>query len=165
MRTARPESPSWPGDRLLLAWAHQTWGHQVRKLAFSPLAQVATLGGVGLTLGSRGAPDRQGPTKQLVTITNSGGEQWMQLLTRAQSKSLLVTPYYACLLSLSFWETAWGGCDPVGTVVSRIFHGGQDYPAIHAPLPPAACFLPCAHFYKRSRDTSNFVELSESDVK
>lgn len=41
-----------------------------------PLAQVATLGGVkGLTPGSWGAPDRQGPTKQLVTITNSGGEQ------------------------------------------------------------------------------------------
>lgn len=29
----------------------------------------------GLTPGSWGAPDRQGPTEQLVTITNSGTEQ------------------------------------------------------------------------------------------
>ncbi|KAI9518181.1 hypothetical protein NQZ68_039385 [Dissostichus eleginoides] len=47
MRTARPESPSWPRDHLVLAWARQTRGHRVRKLASSPLAQLAPLGGVG----------------------------------------------------------------------------------------------------------------------
>lgn len=46
MRAARLESLSWPGDGLLLAWAHQTQGHWVRELASSPLAQVAPLGGV-----------------------------------------------------------------------------------------------------------------------
>lgn len=46
MCTARPESLSWPRDRLLLAWARQMRGHQVRELASSPLAQVAPFGGV-----------------------------------------------------------------------------------------------------------------------
>lgn len=46
MCTARPESPSWPRDHLLLAWARQMRGHQVRELASSPLAQVAPFGGV-----------------------------------------------------------------------------------------------------------------------
>lgn len=61
--------------RLELAWAHQIKGNQVRLLASAPLAQVTPLGAEGLTLGSWGAPDRQGPTKQLVTITNRDLEQ------------------------------------------------------------------------------------------
>lgn len=47
MRTARPESPSWPADCSLLAWVRQTQSNRVRELASSPLAQVAPLGGVG----------------------------------------------------------------------------------------------------------------------
>lgn len=87
-------------------------------------------GGVG-TPDSWRAPDRQGPTKQLVTITNSGTEQWIQLFTRRQSKSFLVSPYYACLLPLfagqhrgdvTLWVQSSAGC----------FHSAQGYPAIHA---------------------------------
>ncbi|KAI4826250.1 hypothetical protein KUCAC02_021891 [Chaenocephalus aceratus] len=32
MRTARPESPSWPRDHLVLAWARQTRGHRTLRL-------------------------------------------------------------------------------------------------------------------------------------
>lgn len=112
MRTARLSLRTGPG--------RQSQGHQVRELASAPLAQVSPLGGVELTPGSWGAPDRQGPTKQLVTITNRGFEQWMQLFTRTLSKSLWVPHYYACLVALSFW--GWRGCDLTGTVVSRAAH-------------------------------------------
>lgn len=62
-----PKSQNWPGT--------SDEGPQVRELASEPLAQVSPLRGVELTPSSWGAPDRQGPTKQLVTITNGDFEQ------------------------------------------------------------------------------------------
>lgn len=59
------------------------------------------------------SPDRQGPTKQLVTIINSGIEQWIKLFTWRQSKFSLVSPCYACLLPLFLWRAARRGRDPV----------------------------------------------------
>lgn len=83
MCTARPESPSWPGVRLHLAWAHQMWGPPGQGAGIiTPGTSRSPRGRKGLTPGSWRAPDRQGPTKQLVTITNSGREQRMQLFTR-----------------------------------------------------------------------------------
>lgn len=51
MCTARPKSPCWRRDHLLLAQAHQMQSHWVRELASPPLAQVAPLGGVGADTG------------------------------------------------------------------------------------------------------------------
>lgn len=80
----------------------------------------------------------------------------MQLFTRRQSKSLLASPYYACLLPLFFCRAVWRGHDPVGTVVSKTF---SQWPGIHCHScfiafrpdqgPAAVCFLPTALFNDR----------------
>lgn len=101
-----------------------------------PWHKLFPSGAKGPTPGSWWAPDRQGPSKQLVTITNSGKEQWMQLFTRAQSKSLLVSRYYACLRSLFYFSGQHGeAVTRAGQPSAGSFHRTRGNPAIHALSP------------------------------
>lgn len=79
MCTARLESPGLgPRNRLLLAWAPSdakgatgSWGGGPAAGMVAPGTSRSPLEGVrGPTPGSQRAADRQGPSKQLVTITN-----------------------------------------------------------------------------------------------
>lgn len=96
MCTARPESPSWPGDRLLLAWARQTRGHQVRELASSPLAQVAPLGGIGADTGLMGST-RQTGAYQTACDHN---QQWRRTMNAIIYKNTVQVSLRLCLLRL-----------------------------------------------------------------
>lgn len=134
MRTARPESLSWPRDRLPLAWARQTQGHRVRELASSPLAQAATLGGVGADTGLMGCTRQTGAYQ-----TACGHNQQCQRTMNAiiYEKTVQVShsgsPHPVCLLSLPFCRGVWRGSDLSGTAISRAFSQsvqGQGEPAI-----------------------------------
>lgn len=96
MRTARPESPSWRRNRLLLAWAHQTHGHQVRELASSPLAQVAPLGGVGADTGLMGST-RQTGAYQTACDHN---QQWQRTMNAIICKNTVQVSFGLSLLRL-----------------------------------------------------------------
>lgn len=96
MRTARPESPSWRRDHLLLAWAHQTQGHQVRELASSPLAQVAPLGGVGADTGLMGST-RQTGAYQTACDHN---QQWQRTMNAIIYKNTVQVSFGLSLLRL-----------------------------------------------------------------
>lgn len=96
MRTARPESPSWRRDRLLLAWAHQTQGHRVRELASSPLAQVAPLGGVGADTGLMGST-RQTGAYQTACDHN---QQWQRTMNAIIYKNTVQVSFGLSLLRL-----------------------------------------------------------------
>lgn len=96
MCTARPESPSWPGDRLLLAWVRQTRGHQVRELASSPLAQVAPLGGIGADTGLMGST-RQTGAYQTACDHN---QQWQRTMNAIIYKNTVQVSLRLCLLRL-----------------------------------------------------------------
>lgn len=96
MCTARPEPPSWPGDRLLLAWARQTQGHRVRKLASSPLAQVAPLGGVGSDTGLMGST-RQTGAYQTACDHN---QQWQRTMNAIIYKNTVQVSFSLSLLRL-----------------------------------------------------------------
>lgn len=96
MRTARIEPPSWPGDRLLLAWARQTRGHRVRELASSPLAQVAPLGGVGADTGLMGST-RQTGAYQTACDHN---QQWQRTMNAIIYKNTVQVSFSLSLLRL-----------------------------------------------------------------
>lgn len=156
MRTARLESPSWPRDRLLLAWAHQTQGHWVRELASSPLAQVAPLGGVGADTRLMGRT-RQTGAYQTACDHNQQWQRTMNAIIYKNTVQVSFSLSLFCLFTLAlFLEGSMRGCDLVGTVVSS----AQGYPAIHCSIairlgqcPAAPSFLPSAHFEERSRKT------------
>lgn len=160
MRTARPESLSWPGDCLLLAWARQTQGHWVRELASSPLAQAAPLRGVGADTGPM-VSTRQTGAYQTACDHN---QQWQGTMDAIIYKNTVQVsfslPYYACLLSLSFAGRHRGGVTPSVQSSAGPFHSAQGYPAIHAASPSGPISvqlqpLPEQHskFDERSRET------------
>lgn len=137
MRTARPESLSWPGDRLLLAWVRQTRGHQVRELASSPLAQVAPLGGIGADTGLMGST-RQTGAYQTACDHN---QQWQRTMNAIIYKNTVQVSLSPCLLRLFtltlLSEGSMGGGAMTLSVQSSagLFHGAQSFPAIHPPSP------------------------------
>ncbi|KAK5902658.1 hypothetical protein CesoFtcFv8_007894 [Champsocephalus esox] len=96
MRTARPESPSWPRDHLVLAWARQTRGHRVRKLASSPLAQLARLGGVGADTRLMGST-RQTGAYQTACDHN---QQWPRTMNAIIYKNTVQVSFSLSLLRL-----------------------------------------------------------------
>lgn len=96
MRTACPESPSWPRDHLVLAWARQTRGHRVRKLASSPLAQLAPLGGVGADTRLMGST-RQTGAYQTACDHN---QQWPRTMNAIIYKNTVQVSFSLSLLRL-----------------------------------------------------------------
>lgn len=136
MRTARLESPSWPGDRLLLAWARQTRGHRVRELASSPLAQVAPLGGVGADTGLMGST-RQTGAYQTACDHN---QQWQRTMNAIIYKNTVQVSHSLSLLRLFTLalrlQGSMEGLWPCRYSRQRdLFHSVQGYPAIHALSP------------------------------
>lgn len=96
MCTAHPESLRWPMDRLLLAWARQMPGHQVRELASSPLAQVAPLGGVGADTGLMES-SRQTGAYQTACDHN---QQWQRTMNAIIYKKTVQVSFSFSLLRL-----------------------------------------------------------------
>lgn len=172
MRAARIEPPSWPRDRLLLAWARQTRGHRVRELASSPLAQVAPLGGVGADTGLMGST-RQTGAYQTACDHN---QQWQRTMNAIIYKNTVQVSFSLSLLRLFtltlLLRGQHGGAVTLSVQSSAglFFHGAQSYPVIHALLPSGPIgvqlqrlFLPSAYFDERSRETHQ-TETSRSDV-
>lgn len=159
MCTARPESPSWPRDCLLLAWARQTRGHRVRELASSPLAQVAPLGGVGADTGLMGST-RQTGAYQTACDHN---QQWQRTMNAIIYKNTVQVSFSLSLLRLftptlllrGSMEGLWP-CRhsrqqdvfivPRATLLFMLYH--------HQAWSVSSCslFLPTAHFDERSRE-------------
>lgn len=96
MCTARSGSLSWPRDHLLLAWAHQTRGHQVRELASSPLAQVAPIGGIVADTGLMGST-RQTGAYQTACDHN---QQWQRTMNAIIYKNTVQVSFGLSLLRL-----------------------------------------------------------------
>ena len=136
MRTARPESPSWPRNRLLLAWARQTRGHRVRELASSPLAQLAPLGGAGADTGLMGST-RQTGAYQTACDHN---QQWQRTMNAIIYKNTVQVSFSLSLLRLFtptlLFAGQHGGAVTLSVQSSAgLFHSAQGYPAIHALSP------------------------------
>lgn len=161
MRTACPEF--WAGPGTVRHWR----GH-IRCMATGSGSwhlhpwHMFPSGAKGLTPGSWWAPDRQGPSKQLVTITNSSKEQWMQLFTRAQSKSLLVSCYYACLRSLFYFAGQHGeAVTRAGQQSAGHFHTTQGNPAMLSLH--QACRMPCCRLFSTNFPFSWMLKNEASD--
>lgn len=128
MRTACLESPGWPRDCLLPAWAHQLQGQWVRELASSPLAQVAPFRGIGAD------------TRPMVSTRQTGAyqtacdhnQQWQRTINAIIYNNTVQVSFSFSLLrlftfTLFCWAT-WRGCDPVGKVGSRTFSQSPQLP-------------------------------------
>lgn len=168
MCTARPESPSWPRDRLLLAWARQTRGHRVRKLASSPLAQVAPLGGVGADTGLMGST-RQTGAYQTACDHN---QQWQRTMNAIIYKNTVQVSFSLSLLRLFTPTLLLRGCmeglwpcrysrqqdvfiEPRATLLFMLY---QAWSVSSCSLFPTNCTF----WWAVRRDTSHWVEKTFS---
>lgn len=166
MCTARPESSSWPRDRLLLAWARQTRGHRVRELASSPLAQVAPLGGVG------GDTRLMGSTRQTGAYQTAcdHNQQWQRTMNAIIYKNTVQVSFSVSLLRLftptlvlrgsmeGLWPCRCGRQQdvfivPRATLLFMLYR--------HQAWSVSSCSLfptNCTFWWQVKGDTSNWVE-------
>ncbi|TNN68218.1 hypothetical protein EYF80_021540 [Liparis tanakae] len=100
MRTARPASPSWPGDRLRLTWARQMRGH---RLAGSKKAELRVAGarekGAASTLQS-GRELPQTPAAHDWLRASGECQASLALVEVGQTKRKQITP---APVSLTMW--------------------------------------------------------------
>lgn len=108
-----------------------------------PWHKLLHSGAKGLTPGSWWAPDRQGPSKQLVTITNSG-KRTMNAIIYKITVQVFFRFSLLCLFTLTlFHGAAWWGCDLGRTAVSRIFSLSSGKPCYSCFPHHQACWIPC----------------------